>query len=237
MLIVCDLDGTLVDSGRDLAASGNALLASYGAPPLEDTAVVGMVGEGAATLVARLLTARRVAAEPAEALARFLTLYDARLLDHTRPYPGIREALTTLASMAVRLAVLTNKPAGATERILAGLELRRFFEWVVGGDTPHGRKPAPAGLRWLMAAAGASPAATLMVGDSAIDLETARNAGTHVCLARYGFGFAGCRPETFAGTELFVDAPDEIPRIVEQVRLGPRAVPSTQCANGSSHDA
>ena len=134
MLIVCDLDGTLVDSGRDLAASGNALLASYGAPPLEDEAVIGMVGEGAATLVARLLKARQVPAAPDEALARFLALYDARLLDHTRPYPGIPEALTTLTSMAARLAVLTNKPAGATERILAGLDLRRFFEWVIGGD-------------------------------------------------------------------------------------------------------
>lgn len=237
MLLVCDLDGTLVDSGRDLAASGNALLAAYGAPPLDDEMVIGMVGEGAATLVARLLAARQVAAEPQDALARFLALYDARLLDHTRPYPGIPEALTTLASMAVRLAVLTNKPAGATERILAGLELRPFFGWVIGGDTPHGRKPAPAALHWLMAAAGADAARTLMLGDSAIDLETARNAGTRVCLARYGFGFARCPPGMFTGNELFVDAPDEIPRLVETIRASAAGAATAQRANGSSHDA
>jgi phosphoglycolate phosphatase len=237
MLIVCDLDGTLVDSGRDLAASGNALLASYGAPPLEDEAVIGMVGEGAATLVARLLKARQVPASPDDALARFLALYDARLLDHTRPYPGIREALTTLTSIAVRLAVLTNKPAGATERILAGLDLRRFFEWVIGGDTPHGRKPAPAGLQWLMTAAGVDPADTLMLGDSLIDLETARNARTRVCLARYGFGFARCPPEMFTGNELFVDAPDEIPRLVEIIRAGADGAVAARRMKGSSHDA
>jgi phosphoglycolate phosphatase len=237
MLIVCDLDGTLVDSGRDLAASGNALLASYGALPLEDEAIIGMVGEGAATLVARLLKARQVPAARAAALARFLALYDARLLDHTKPYPRIPEALTTLAAMAVRLAVLTNKPAGATERILAGLDLRRFFEWVIGGDTPHGRKPAPTGLQWLMTAAGVEPAATLMLGDSAIDLETARNAGTRVCLARYGFGFAKCSPEMFTGGELFVDTPDEIPRLVEIIGAGAGRSVAVRRRNGSSHDA
>lgn len=235
MLIVWDLDGTLVDSGRDLVASGNALLASYGAQPLEDEAVIGMVGEGAATLVARLLKARQVPASPAEALARFLALYDARLLDHTRPYPGIPETLTTLTSMAARLAVLTNKPASATERILAGLDLRRFFEWVIGGDTTHGRKPAPAGLQWLMAEAGVGPAETLMLGDSAIDLETARNAGTRVCLARYGFGFARCSPGMFTGNELFVDAPNEISRLVETIRAGGSV--AARRMNGSSHDA
>jgi phosphoglycolate phosphatase len=237
MLIVSDLDGTLVDSGRDLAASGNALLAAYGAPPLDDDAVIGMVGDGAATLVARLLAARQVTADPREALARFLALYDGRLLDHTRPYPGVPAALETLASMGARLAVLTNKPAHATERILEGLELRRFFDWVVGGDTPHGRKPAPAGLLWVIAAAGADAAGTLMLGDSAVDLETARNAGTRVCLARYGFGFAGCSPAMFSGDELFVDEPREIPGVVESMRARAGRSASAHRANGSSHDA
>jgi phosphoglycolate phosphatase len=237
MLIVCDLDGTLVNSARDLAASGNALLADYGAPPLDDDVVIGMVGEGAATLVARLLAARQVAADPREALARFLAFYDARLLEHTRPYPGIPEALATLVSMGVRLAVLTNKPTGPTERILAGLDLRRFFEWVIGGDTPHGRKPAPAALRWLIAAAGTDAAGTLMLGDSAIDLETARNAGTRVCLARYGFGFTRCSPAMFSGGELFVEDPAGIPALVEAIREPAAGPVSAHRANGSSHEA
>ena len=85
--------------------------------------------------------------------------------------------------------MLTNKPQRPTERILDGLGLSSLFNWVIGGDTPHGRKPDPAGLLWLMAAAGASSAETLMVGDSAIDLKTARAASVRLCLVRYGFGF------------------------------------------------
>ncbi len=123
MLLVFDLDGTLVDSSRDLADSANALLVSYGAAPLDEPSVVRMVGEGAAVLVARLMAARGVQADPAEALARFLAMYDERLLAHTRPYDGIPEALDELRRWA-RLAVLTNKPGAATARILDGLGLR-----------------------------------------------------------------------------------------------------------------
>ena len=94
MLLVFDLDGTLVDSSRDLADSANALLVSYGAVPLDAPSVMRMVGEGAAVLVARLMAARGVQADPAEALARFLAIYDERLLAHTRPYDGIPEALS-----------------------------------------------------------------------------------------------------------------------------------------------
>src|SRR3954468_8526450 len=107
-----------------------------------------MVGEGAAVLVSRLMAARGLTPDPAEALARFLALYDERLLVHTRPYAGIPQALDQLRRRA-RLAVLTSKPAAATERILEGLGLRTSFEWAIGGDTPLGRKPAPAGLQWL----------------------------------------------------------------------------------------
>jgi phosphoglycolate phosphatase len=213
MLLVFDLDGTLVDSGRDIADTGNALLASYGAAPLDEARVIGMVGEGAATLVARLMAARGITVKPAEALARFLALYDERLLVHTRPYIGISEALDELRGWA-RLAVLTNKPAAATMRILEGLRLRPFFEWVIGGDGPIARKPDPAGLHWLMREAGVDGTRTVMIGDSVIDLRTSRTAGTHVCLTRYGFGFATCRSDAFRGDEVFVDAASELPRVL-----------------------
>src|SRR5918994_6198846 len=194
MLLVFDLDGPLVDSSRDLADTANALLVSYGAAPLDEPSVVRMVGEGAAVLVARLMAARGIDADPARALARFLALYDERLLVHTRPYDGIPEALDELGTWA-RLAVLTNKPAAATARILDGLGLRPAFEWVVGGDGAIGRKPHPAGLQWLMREAGADGAPAVMIGDSLVDLRTAQNAGTHVCLTRYGFGFPRCTPD------------------------------------------
>jgi phosphoglycolate phosphatase len=187
-LIVLDLDGTLIDSRRDLADAANALIVERGGRPQPVDAIAGMVGEGAALLVRRAMTAAGLDAGDASALPRFLELYDERLLVHTQLYGGIRDALETLRGRAT-LSILTNKPQRATETILGGLDIAGYFRRVVGGDTSHGRKPDPAGLRFLMAEAGASAEETVMVGDSAIDLKTARAAGVQACLVRYGFGF------------------------------------------------
>jgi len=187
-LVVFDLDGTLVDSSRDLAAATNALLSDLGAEPLAQDVVVSFVGEGAAVLVRRALEHAGLDPETPEALSRFLAHYDRCLLDTTRPYPGMVETVTAIAATR-RVAILTNKPAAATRRILEGLSLDVLFRDVIGGDSPHGRKPNPAGLLALAARAAVTPAETLLVGDSPVDFETARRAGTQVCLARYGFGF------------------------------------------------
>jgi len=186
-LFVFDLDGTLVDSLRDLADSANELIVSCGGAALEADAVARMVGEGAATLVSRAFVAARVE-QPPDALSRFLAIYDMRLLNHTRPYEGTADTLKMLSSGA-SLAVLTNKPLAATRRILEGLELSPFFnaDAVIGGDGPLPRKPDPSGLRSLCERVGVAPADTVLVGDSLIDWQTARNAGTAICLARYGF--------------------------------------------------
>jgi phosphoglycolate phosphatase len=207
-LIVFDLDGTLVDSKRDLADAANALIAELGGAPLTEEQVAGMVGEGAALLVRRALRASGVEPDVRGALARFLELYDERLLDHTTAYDGIVDALTDLGACAP-MAVLTNKPTRAAERILSGLGLRDRFRDVIGGDTPVGRKPDPAGLLELIARAGSTPATTWLVGDSRVDLETARRAGVRICLARYGFGYT-FKVEDFDGREHFVDAPGEL---------------------------
>lgn len=206
-LFVFDLDGTLVDSLRDLADSANALIASCGGAPLSVDAVGRMVGEGAATLVARVFTAAGIEA-PADALDRFLAIYDTKLLDHTRPYPGMPEAIASLSTRA-SLAVLTNKPLDATRRILDGLKLSGFFEVdaVFGGDGPLPRKPDPAGLQQLCARARVAPADAMMVGDSLVDWQTARNAGTGICLARYGFGFREFPADRLDGREHPIDAP------------------------------
>lgn len=209
-LIVFDLDGTLVDSKRDLADAVNALIAELGGAALPEQAVADMVGKGAAVLIRRALAATGVDVDLRAALARFLELYDERLLVHTAPYEGMADALAALAPH-VPMAVLTNKPARATERILAGLGLRGHFRDVMGGDTAFGRKPDPAGLLALIERAGATPETTWLVGDSRIDLETARRAGVRICLARYGFGYR-FDPGDFDGTELFVDAPSELPK-------------------------
>jgi phosphoglycolate phosphatase len=211
-LVVFDLDGTLIDSRRDLAAAANALIVERGGRPLPVEAITSMIGEGAPLLMRRAMAAAGLEPDIRSALPRFLELYDERLLVHTRLYDGTREALEKLASRAA-LAVLTNKPQRPTERILDGLRIAQYFRWVVGGDSPHGRKPDPAGLQHLMSVADAGVNDTIMVGDSAIDLRTARAAGTRICLARYGFGFHTAVGE-LAGDELIADSPPQLPTIL-----------------------
>ena len=209
-LIVFDLDGTLVDSRRDIADAANALLVSCGAAPMSEERIGHMVGDGAATLVARALEASGIP-RPPDALARYLAMYDERLLNHTRPYDGMPKVLDTLGRRAA-LAVLTNKPIASTRRILDGLDLARYFpaDAVVGGDGPFPRKPDPAALRHLVASATATARSTLMVGDSAIDWRTARAAGTQVCLARYGFGFGSVPLHELASDDRVIAAPAEL---------------------------
>jgi phosphoglycolate phosphatase len=207
-LVAFDLDGTLVDSHRDIADATNAAIADLGGRPLEMSVITSLVGEGAAVLIRRAMDSAGLKVDLREALERFLIHYDARLLATTAPYPGMIEALRTLGDGRV-LAVLTNKPQQPSLRILDGLGMRDFFAEVVGGDTALGRKPNPAGLRAIMSNAGVTPADTVLIGDSPVDLETARQAGTGICLARYGFGYRFDGTE-FDGTELFVDEPAAI---------------------------
>jgi phosphoglycolate phosphatase len=199
-LIVFDLDGTLIDSRRDLADAANATLESCGGAALPEERIGQMVGDGAATLVARAFQASGVA-QPADALETFLAFYNRALLAHTTLYPGVADMLTELAARAT-LALLTNKPIGSTREILDGLGIARFFQrgGVIGGDGPLGRKPDPAGLRQLVAAANVSATDALLVGDSVIDFRTARAASARICMARYGFGYHG-----FPVDELTVD--------------------------------
>lgn len=212
-LFVFDLDGTLVDSQRDIAESANAVLESCGYAPHSQTAIAGMVGEGAALLIARAFAVARAEAPP-DALQRFLRVYGSRLLQHTRPYPGIPELLDALGARG-SLAVLTNKPIEATRQMLDGLGLARYFgDRVLGGDGPHPRKPDPAGLRQLMAAKGHAPSDTLMVGDSVIDLRTARAAGTQAAVAMYGFGFAQLPPDELLPTDRLLSAPLDLLRLL-----------------------
>jgi len=212
-LIVFDLDGTLIDSRRDLAESANALLQQCGAPSLAEEAIGRMVGDGAATLVARVFAAGNLP-QPSDALPRFLALYNSRLLRFTKPYDGIPELLTNLAPLAP-LAVLTNKPLGAARLILDGLALSQFFNGrVVGGDGPYPRKPSPDGLEHLIRDAGVDPASAMLVGDSVIDWRTAHAAGATSCVARYGFGFDGFPVELLEKGDRQIDHPAELPALL-----------------------
>lgn len=214
-LIVFDLDGTLIDSRRDLADAANALIAERGGHPLPETAIAAMVGEGAALLVRRALNAAGLPFDDTS-VPSFLALYDERLVHHTRPYPGIREALDALAPLGP-LAVLTNKPLAPTRRLLEAFDLAPLMAAVLGGDGPLPRKPDPASLRHLMTQQATSPERTVLVGDSRIDFETARAAGTHVCLTRWGFGYEGFPIASLRGDEALVDRPADLPAAIERL--------------------
>ena len=212
-LLVFDLDGTLIDSRRDLADSTNDVLESYGADALPVERITSMVGEGARVLVARALEAAGLDAPVPEALDRFRLAYDRRLVQHTRPYEGIPELLDHLAGRAL-LAVLTNKPEAPTERLLEAFSLRSRFRWVIGGDSTFLRKPDPAGLDHLIARAGVPRARVLFVGDSMIDVDTARRAGVRLCAVLYGFGRA--RGDLVLDpADLRADSPRELATVLE----------------------
>lgn len=168
-----------------------------------------MVGDGAALLIARAFAAANCPTPP-DLLERFLQAYSERLLRFTRPYEGIPELLETLSARGT-LAVLTNKPFGATRTILEGCGLAAHFEdRVLGGDGPLPRKPDPSGLLSLMERGATPPGRTLMIGDSIVDLQTARNAGTRACVARYGFGFSGIPTAALGEDDRVIDHPLEL---------------------------
>lgn len=217
-LAVFDLDGTLIDSRRDLADSANHMLAAYGASPLGEDRIASMVGCGAPTLVKRVMTAAGVDAPLDEALARFLSAYDERLTHHTRPYDGIPDLLEQLEARGTSMALLTNKPVEQSVRILDAFALAKYFPRIVGGDGPWPRKPAPDGMQFLMREAAARADDTVLIGDSTIDLQTSRNAGVRICLARYGFGFADVPAADLRGDESLVDAPAQISEVLHARR-------------------
>ena len=211
-LVIFDLDGTIVDSQLDLANSTNEMLEGYGARPLPVERVAAMVGEGAKKLVERALAEAAISADLDEALSRFRVVYDRRLLEHTRPYAGIDEVIRAPGALA-RRAVLTNKPAGPSQRLLEAFNLAAEFEWTIGGDSGFPRKPDPSAVRHLIACAGTTAAHTLFVGDSMVDVETARHAGVRMCVARYGFGHL--RGElVLNGDELIADTPEDVGKII-----------------------
>jgi phosphoglycolate phosphatase len=212
-LIAFDLDGTVIDSSRDLADSVNQLLVELGAPELPCERITRMVGEGAKVLVRRALAASAIPDSP-DAIARFLEIYDTRLLNHTRPYEGILDVVRAARGHA-RVSVLTNKPTIPTEKVLAGLQMRELFDDVIGSDGPYPRKPDPAGLRALMHRAGAGPATTLMIGDSLVDYHTAAGAAARCCLVSYGFSHHTVEGASTDGAWIVDDVP-ALARVIDR---------------------
>jgi phosphoglycolate phosphatase len=220
--LVFDLDGTLIDSRRDLATAVNLVRASYGLEPLPLEAVIAMVGEGARNLVARALglgpgaVSGADVAESArldEALGRFFGHYVEVCLDTTRPYPGIPETLEALAPR-YPMALCTNKPERFTRLLLDHLGLAPYFPHVIAGDTLPTRKPDPAGMKLLAARLAVPLAEMMLVGDSGVDAATADNAGCRFALVTWGF-VREAELESIrerGAPELTVDSPADLAR-------------------------
>src|SRR5258708_4642822 len=184
--LLFDLDGTLIDSKRDLVQSVNATLRELGRAELPEDLVASYVGSGAPVLINRALGGAATSDQQQSALNFFLAHYDEHKLDFTREYPGVRVTLEKLRD--VPMAVLTNKPINVSVRILQGLRLAEFFRAIYGGNSFATKKPDPLGANTLLKELGIPAAESALVGDSEVDVQTARNAGMISAIVNFGFG-------------------------------------------------
>jgi phosphoglycolate phosphatase len=205
-VLIFDLDGTLIDSKLDLAHSVNAALEHMGRAPLAHEMVYRYVGNGAQMLVRRALGESATDAECEKGLAYFLAYYREHMLDNTVTYPGVREGLHQLKGKA--MAVLTNKPVRFSEEILKGLGLSQYFQFVYGGNSFERKKPDPMGVEIILRDLAAPPGDAMMVGDSDVDIRTARNAGIWACGVTYGLGTEGLRAHP---PDIMLDSLAELP--------------------------
>lgn len=219
-LLVFDLDGTLIDSAQDLCNSVNSTLKHFHRGPLPDSQIASFVGNGVSILVRKSLAAADGASPETvdeklldEALDFFIGYYREHKLDFTYAYEGVLDALAALRELheapggfARAMAVLTNKPVNPARGICEGLGMADYFVNIYGGNSFPTKKPDPLGLRTLIKETGAAPEETVMIGDSRVDVETARNAGVWSLGCNFGFG---PRNLMEMPPDVLVDAPGE----------------------------
>ena len=186
--VVFDLDGTLLNTIDDLADAGNRVCAARGWPQHTVEEYKYFVGNGIPKLVERFSPPpARTPDQLADTLAAFQADYGAHLRDKTAPYPGIPALLARLKAAGVQLAVFSNKADPLARQVVADYFDAALFDAVRGALPGVPTKPAPQGTLALMQAIGADPAATLYVGDSNVDVDTAHNAGLPCCGVLWGF--------------------------------------------------
>jgi len=181
-----DLDGTLIDSKLDLVSSVNAMLRQMGRAQLPSDIVASYIGHGAPQLIASALGPDATDDQRRTGLSLFMTHYEQHKLDATLPYPDVVEGLEALHGFP--MSVLSNKPTAMSIEILQGLGLAKYFRSIHGGDSFKEKKPDPAGALAILQELGVPPAQAAMVGDSEVDVQTARNAGMSAVAVNYGFG-------------------------------------------------
>ena len=191
-LVIFDLDGTLVDSKLDLVNSVNATRGHLGLDRLDDDLVASYVGRGAPALIRSSLGEDAGDADLERGLEYFLAYYREHMLDCTKLYPGVLESIERLHAAGVRMAILTNKPVRFSEHMIDRLGLSDRFFRIYGGNSFDHKKPHPIGIDKLCEESGIGKDRTIMIGDSSVDIRTARNAGVRSCGVTYGF-----QPESF----------------------------------------
>ncbi|MBE3637903.1 phosphoglycolate phosphatase [Mangrovicoccus algicola] len=209
--VLFDLDGTLIDSAPDLHAAAARMLEAEGQAPLPFEIIRSFIGNGVPKLVERIIgVAGLDMAEHPRLVSAFMAEYDAHSTDLTRPYPGVADALARFRTMGYGLGVVTNKPEASARNVLAALRLAEFFPVVIGGDSLPERKPDPSGVLTAMEQLGAS--ATVYVGDSEVDSETAGRADLPFLLFTEGYRKS---PVFQIPHQLVFDRFDGLPALVE----------------------
>jgi len=188
-VLIFDLDGVIINSGADIANAVNHTRRLFGLPLLSNDEIISYVGNGAEALI------RRSFKDCSEDLIqKALPLNQQYYLDNalieTSLYPNVKETLEDLKERRkdIKIALVTNKPEAITEKILAGLGVRQYFDLIVGPESVKNMKPDPEGIIKVLNMLDRSPEQAVMIGDSYIDIEAGRRAGTKTCGAAYGLG-------------------------------------------------
>jgi phosphoglycolate phosphatase len=217
LAIVFDLDGTLVDTAPDLLAALNAVLTAEGHQPVIPADLRHLVGHGARAMFEHALLRTGAPVPPARLIAltdRFLAYYRGNIARGSRPFPGVPETLLLLARQGAGLGVCTNKPQDLTELLLDALDLTRHFPAIIGGGRTPYSKPDPRHLMEVVNALKSSPSRAVLVGDSPVDVATARAAGIPVIAMSYGYTPV---PVNELGADAVVDEFAALPEIISRL--------------------
>jgi len=212
--IVWDLDGTLLDSAPDLGWDLNTVLRDHGCTGLDPARVRSMIGGGVAKLVERGFRAAGASLDQTEtrqAIARFMEIYSANATRRSRLYPGARKVLKQFSAAGIRQAICTNKPESISRKILAELAIADQFEALVGGDTCAAKKPDPRPLRSCLEALKTPPSHGLMVGDTEVDVATARALQMPVAIVSFGYARQAV---SSLGADFLIDTLSSLPAAI-----------------------
>jgi phosphoglycolate phosphatase len=218
-LLIFDLDGTLIDSSKDIADAINYAIEPSGIKPLTTNEIKAMVGYGITRLIESLILPhpplekedRRVFSAKEEAVNRFLEYYSRHLLDNTKPYPQVKETLSKLGDY--KKAVISNKREVFSKKVLEGLGLLGFFDLVLGSDSVPERKPSPIPVLEILKRVGASKDEAVIIGDSNFDIEAGKAAGVRTIAVTYGYR----SKEVLKEADFMIDTFGELLTILPQI--------------------